>query len=640
MFLGFNIDAWITIITVLSMFTVLLVTKLRTDLVFLGAIAILFVTGVLNAKEAFSGFSSTSVVVIGVLFIVVAGLMHTGVLQWIVKNLLGQPNSYSKAVVRLMLPVAALSSFLSNTTVVALFVNIVKMWSKKLNISPSKLLIPLSYASGMGGVCTLIGTPPNLIISGLYAEHTGTAMNILTTTIPGLFCLFVGVLSIIAMRKLLPERKAPEGAFESTGEYTLELRVPSDNPYIGQTLGEAGLYHVNGGSLLELYHFDDVLSPISEDEPIMGGDHLVYAGQIDELIEMAEKHQLVSADHHVFTMSELDMSRQLRTAYVNFGSKLIGKTIGGTAFERENNLVLAAVARRGERINQAPRQVVLQAGDTLLFLCPKNININTSSLTSDLCFFDSDDVPNIGRGTLVSTTIMILMVVLSALNVMPLLQCAFLAAIAMLAFRCCTPTQAMKSINGEILMVFAGSVVLGLAIQKTGIAERLAFGILDVCGTNPLVVMTAICFVGTFITEFISNTAAGALRALPVPCGPDGQRQLQLCYAHRLAHPHAGLRPWRLPLQRLHAHRLADEHHHPRSQHPDSEHHLSINPITITHRIVPPIKLPCPKPEQGSFFGPGGSWHLCAPGSGADQRPLTFAPDYRLCSKCPMLNIV
>lgn len=129
-------------------------------LAFLGAIAILFVTGVLDAKEAFSGFSSTSVVVVGVLFVVVAGLMHTGVLQWIVKHLLGQPKSYSGAVARLMLPVAALSSFLSNTTVVALFVNIVKMWSKKLGVSPSKLLIPLSYASGMGGVCTLIGTPP------------------------------------------------------------------------------------------------------------------------------------------------------------------------------------------------------------------------------------------------------------------------------------------------------------------------------------------------------------------------------------------------------------------------------------------------------------------------------------------------
>ena len=194
MFLGLNLYAWITIATVLSMFTVLLFTKLRADLVFLGAISILFVTGVLDAKEAFSGFSSTSVVIIGVLFVVVAGLTHTGVLQWIVKHLLGQPESYSKAVIRLMLPVAALSSFLSNTTVVALFVGIVKMWSKKLGVSPSKLLIPLSYASGMGGVCTLIGTPPNLIISGLYADKTGTAMNVLATTIPGLFCLFIGVL--------------------------------------------------------------------------------------------------------------------------------------------------------------------------------------------------------------------------------------------------------------------------------------------------------------------------------------------------------------------------------------------------------------------------------------------------------------
>ena len=135
----------------------------------------------------------------------------------------------------------------------------------------------------------------------------------------------------------------------------------------------------------------------------------------------------------------------------------------------------------------------------------------------NLKFFDSDDVPNIGSGTLISTAIMIAMVALSALNVIPLLQSAFLAAAAMLIFRCCNVEQAMKAINWEILMVFAGSAVLGLAIQKTGIAEWLANGILDVCGTNPLVVMTAICFVGTFITEFISNTAAGAM-FFPIMC--------------------------------------------------------------------------------------------------------------------------
>ena len=416
-FLGFGLHAWITIVTVLSMFTVLLFTKLRADLVFLGAIGILFVTGVLDAKEAFSGFSSTSVIVIGVLFVVVAGLTYTGVLQWIVKHLLGQPKTYSKAVVRLMLPVAALSSFLSNTTVVALFVGIVKMWSKKLNISPSKLLIPLSYASGMGGVCTLIGTPPNLIISGLYADHTGTTMNVLATTIPGLFCLAVGVLSIIAMRRLLPDRKAPESDSEDTAEYTVEMLVPSTNKFIGETLGYAGLLDVKGGRLIKMRHFDNVAVPIDKNEFIMGGDHLVFAGNIKDILELQNTHGLV----------------------------------------------------KGE------------------------------------------EVLNIGPKTLISTIIMIAMVVLSALGVMPLLQCAFIAAAAMLIFHCCTPNQAMKAINWDILMVFAGSVVLGLAIQKTGIAERLAFGILDVCGTNPIVVMAAICFVGTFITEFISNTAAGAM---------------------------------------------------------------------------------------------------------------------------------
>ena len=510
-FLGFNLYAWITIITVLTMFTVLLFTKLRSDLVFLGAISVLYVTGVLNAKEAFSGFSSTSVVIIGVLFVVVAGLTHTGVLQWIVRNLLGQPNSYSKAVVRLMLPVAVLSSFLSNTTVVALFVSIVKMWSKKLNISPSKLLIPLSYASGMGGVCTLIGTPPNLIISGLYAENTGEAMNVLATTIPGLFCLCIGMLSIIAMRKLLPERQAPEAAFESTSDYTVELLVPADNPFVGKTIIQAGLNEVHGGSLIEIVHFDEVVSPVPDKEPIMGGDRLVFAGQIDEILELKKSHGLVNADHHVFSMNEVDSNRQLRTAYVTFGSHLINTKIGESTFEKDNNMTLVAVARRSKHINQSPREVVLQAGDTLLLECSPTANIQTERLASDLHFFDSAQVPNIGKKTFISTSIMIAMVVLSALNVIPLLQCAFLAAMAMLLCRCCNVDQAMKAINWEILMVFAGSVVLGVAIQKTGIAERLAFGILDVCGTNPIVVMTAICLVGTFITEFISNTAAGAM---------------------------------------------------------------------------------------------------------------------------------
>ena len=493
------------------MFSLLLFTKLRTDLVFLGAIAVLYVSCVMTAEEAFSGFSNKSVIVVGVLFVVVAGLTQTGVLRWIVKNILRQPKTFNRAVVRLMLPVAVLSSFLSNTTVVTLFVNVVKMWSKKLNISPSKLLIPLSYASGMGGVCTLIGTPPNLIISGLYTDNTGHTMNVLATTLPGLFCLFVGVLSVIAMRRLLPDRQAPESAFESTGEYTVELLVPSDNPHIAQTVADAGLSHVRGGTLIEMIHYDEVISPVPDDELILGGDRLIFAGQIDEILDVKKDYQFVNADHHVFTMDEVSKDRQLRTAYVTFESSLINTTIANSTFERDNNLTLVAVARHGKRIDQSPRDVVLRAGDTLLLECPPRMNLDTSSLSKELHFFDSEVSQNIGSKTLVSTIIMIAMVALSALNVMPLLQSALIAAFAMLIFRCCNADQAMKAINWDILMVFSASLVLGLAIQKTGIAERLAFGILDVCGTNPIIVMTAICLVGTFTTEFISNTAAGAM---------------------------------------------------------------------------------------------------------------------------------
>ena len=511
MLLGLSIDAWITIVTVVGLFSVMLFTKLRGDLVFLAAIGILFVTGVLEAKEAFSGFSGTSVVTVGVLFVVIAGLTHTGVLQWIVKHLLGQPGSYRKALTRLMLPVAALSSFLSNTTVVALFASIVKIWSKKLGVAPSKLLIPLSYASGMGGVCTLIGTPPNLIISGLYEEHTGEAMNIFATTVPGLFCLAVGVLSVLAMRRLLPDRKAPESEFESTGEYTVELLVPSDNPHIGKTLGEAGLMQVPGGSLIEIYRFDGEQALVSEDEYLMGGDQMVFAGQVDEILELTKTHGLVIANHHVFSVSEIEKGHKLRTAHIAFGSKLIGKRLSDTNFAEQYNVVIVAVSRHGHRIEGPSRDIVMEAGDTLLLEFPPHFDMSTVEKDSNLSFFDSQDVPNIGRGTLVSSLIMIAMVALSALGVMSMLQCAFLAAAAMLLFRCCNADQAMKSINWSILMVFAGSAVLGLAIQKTGLAELLATSILNICGTDPLVVMIAVCLVATFITEFISNTAAGAM---------------------------------------------------------------------------------------------------------------------------------
>jgi anion transporter len=341
-FWGLSLPAWITIATVVALFVVLLCTKIREDIAFLGAMAILGLSGILDQKEDLAGFSSDSVVLVGVLFIVVAGLINTGVIRWIMQYFMGMPKSYPAAIVRLMAPVAALSTILSNTTVVALFVQVVKNWAKKLGTAPSKLLIPLSYAAGMGGICTIIGTPPNMIIAGLYAQNSGQHIGFFAPTLPGLFCLVVGVLATLAMRRLLPVRESRE---------------------------------------------DDA----------------------------AEKTDIL-----------------------------------------ENPL-------------------------------------------------------QISWKTVVSALIMLGMILLSSLNVMSLLSSAVVAAAAMLIFRCCTPTQAMKSIDWSVLMIFAGSVVIGTAIQKTGVAEALANGVMTLCGGKPLLVMIMMCLTATFVTEFISNTAAGAI---------------------------------------------------------------------------------------------------------------------------------
>lgn len=182
---GFDIDAWITIATVVGVITVMLLTKVRADAVVLIAIGVLFATGVLDAKETCSGFSAGTVVVTGVLAVVMAGLRYTGVLQWMMRHLFGLPKLYSVALLRMMVPAAALSAFVSNTMLTILFSNVLKRWARKLDMAPSKLYLPMVYAVQIGGVCTLVGTSTNIVMADLYENATGRMMNMFSIFIPG-----------------------------------------------------------------------------------------------------------------------------------------------------------------------------------------------------------------------------------------------------------------------------------------------------------------------------------------------------------------------------------------------------------------------------------------------------------------------
>ena len=511
MLLGLSLAAWFVVFVVLLVFVLQVCTKLPSDLVFLGGMGLLLVSGVIPAGAVLGSFSSSTVVLIGALFVVISGLVHTGFLQWVVRNCLGSPKTYHKAVIRLMLPVAALSSFLNNTAVVALFTGVVRLWAKKLNIAPSKLLIPLSYASGMGGICTLIGTPPNLLISGFYTQETGIALSIFTPTLVGLFCLVVGVLSVIALSRLLPERVSPEDALQGTSTYTVELMVPSMSSLVGKTIKEAGLHQVDGGHLIEIIRLDkEVITAVDDEEYIFGGDRLIFSGNVEKILELRETYQLVNATHHVFSLDEVEQDRKLRMATVGFKSSFIGRCMSDTAFEEDNNLVLVAIAREGEVVKGSPREVELKAGDTLLMECPLRFHMDRQS-KYDLLEMASESLYKPDKRTLYSSLIMIAMVAVSSLGYLTLLQAAFIAAFAMIACRFCTIDQARESIDWRLLMIFAGSISLGTAIQDTGIAEWISQGILVLCDGSPIVALAGICLVGTFITEFTSNTATAAI---------------------------------------------------------------------------------------------------------------------------------
>ena len=511
MFLGLSLAAWFVLFVVVLVFVLQICTKLPSDFVFLGGMCLLLVSGVIPANSVLGSFSSSTVVLIGVLFVVICGLVRTGFMQWVVRHCLGTPKSYNKAIVRLMVPVAALSSFLNNTAVVALFTGVVKMWAKKMGIAPSKLLIPLSYASGMGGICTLIGTPPNLLISGFYTKETGIALGMFTPLLPGLFCLFIGVLSVIALSRFIPVRKSPEDALQGTDGYTIEFMVPTMSPLVGQTVKEAGLSKVNGGHLIEIIRMDrEVITAVDDEEFIFGGDRLIFSGNVEKMLEIRDSYQLVSATHHVFSLDEIEKNRKLRMVTVGYRSPFIGTSICNTTFEEDNNLVLVAIAREGEVLQGSPREVEIHAGDTLLVEC-SHLSKSNNYAQYNLLEMESTSLYKPDIRTLYSSLIMIAMVVVSSLGYLTLLQAAFVAAFAMIICRFCTIGQARESIDWRLLMIFAGSISLGTAIQETGIAEWISQGILAICNGSPLVALAGICLVGTFITEFTSNTATAAI---------------------------------------------------------------------------------------------------------------------------------
>jgi len=527
--LGISVGGWITVLTMIGLFIALVYSRIPTEVAFLGALTVLLVLGIVTEEEGMAGFGSEPVVVHAAFAVIIAGLMQTGVLYWLTQNVFGEARSYGKAIVKLMVPTSILAAFLNSSNVVALFIDAVKIWSVKLNISPSKLLMPLSYAATLGGMCTLLGNSSNLVVAGLYYGKTGDTLNLFAPLLPGAVLTIVGVLIVILLQHFIPERKSAEISFEATSDYTVELLVPTDNPHVLQTVEEAGLLKPKGGSLLEIVRFDrEIIMPVPKDEWILGGDRLVYAGQINDLLDLKRTHGLAAANHHVWSINDIDTKRRMRTAYVTFGSELIGQSMEHSDFESRNNVALVAVARQGHRVDGLPREIKLQAGDTLLLECPPKSDTQLEdSNRRSLKFFDSHFVPQLGKKTITSAVILILMFLVSSFHILPLMATTMLAAGALMLLGCCRMTEVTKYIEWDVLLVIGSTVVFSVAFTKTGAADLVANSILDLCGANPFVILAVMCLMASLVSEFISDVGAAAVffpimyqQAMVLGCDP------------------------------------------------------------------------------------------------------------------------
>jgi len=457
--------------------------------------------------------------------------------------LFGRPRSVTNAILRLSLPTAALSAFMNNTPLVAMFIPAVNDWAKRYRLAPSKLMIPLSYAAILGGTCTLIGTSTNLVVNGLLiraADAQQAAAHV--TTIPrglgmfditwvGLPVALVGI-AVVALghRWLLPNRVPTLVRVSDPREYTIEMVVEPGSPLVGKSIEEAGLRHLPGLYLAEINRNGIVLPAVGPEEPLRGNDHLVFVGIVDSVIDLQKIRGLAPATNQLFKLDAPRSQRCLIEAVASTSCPLVGHTIRDGRFRSVYNAVVLAVARHGERISGKIGDIVLKAGDTLLLEAPPAFHVEHRNrrdffLVSRL----ENTLPPERKKAALAMGILLVMVALVTLSEslgpltislgqhslslgqISMFKGALIAAVLMILSGCCNVDQARRSIDWQVLLAIGASFAVGQALEKTGAADGVTQGIIRAAGGSPWLSLAALYGVTLLVTELITNNAAAAL---------------------------------------------------------------------------------------------------------------------------------
>ncbi len=503
-----------TVFVVIAVTGLLAATRLAPDVVLAGAVTALMTAGILTPRDALAGMANEGMITVAALFIVAAALRETGGLDILTRRVLGRPGSILGAQARMMLPVTFLSAFLNNTPIVAMMLPVVSDWAKKNRISVSKLLIPLSYATILGGTCTLIGTSTNLVVHGLLSEREPRlAMGLFDLAWVGVPCALIGLAYLLLVsRRLLPDRRPVMSELSDPREYTVEMLVEPGSPLVGDTIEHAGLRHLSGMYLMEIHREGDVLPAVSSADRLHANDRVVFVGVVESVVDLQRIRGLKPATDQVFKLDAPRADRCLIEAVVSNTCPLVGRTIRGGRFRATYNAAVIAVARNGHRIRRKIGDIVLQAGDTLLLEAhPSFVVQNRNSRDFFLVSQVEDSAPPRHEKAWIAMAVLAAMVVAAATGFLSMLGASLIAAGTMVAAGCLSVSSARRSVDWEVLVVIAAAFGLSRALETTGAAAWLARSILGSCGESPWAALAAVYGVTMLFNAFVSNNAAAAI---------------------------------------------------------------------------------------------------------------------------------
>ncbi len=513
-------EAWVTVAALALMFWGL-ARNYSPDLVMLATLTGLVTIGALSGtkklpsvQQAFSAFGNEALLTVGALFVVAAGVSRTGAVNFISDRIFGHPRSVKGAQARLMLPVATLSAFLNNTPIVAMFLPVVSEWCKKHALSPSQFFIPLSFATVLGGVCTLIGTSTNLTVNGLWMQAGHPSLGMFDLAPLGIPVAIVGLLYMLfATRALLPDRREARGPqFDDPRKYTVEMIVESGGPLANRSIEEAGLRHLPGMFLAEIERDGQFMPAVGPEERLRGGDRLVFVGIVDSVVDLQKIRGLVPATDQVFKLNEPRSRRTLVEAVVSNTCPLVGMTVREGRFRTRYNAAVIAVARNGERINKKIGDIELRVGDTLLLEArPSFAEEQRNSRDFFLVSSVAGSTPLRYEQARIALGILLALIVMAGFEWISMLHAAVIAAGAMILANCLTGGEARRSIDLQVLLVIGASLGIGQALAVSGAAGTIAHYLAQFAVGNPHLSLAVIYLIGLLATEVLSNNAAVAI---------------------------------------------------------------------------------------------------------------------------------